>query len=342
MKAYSMSIILILLLFLPLITLNFAYDASRTYGYIGGGLVVTTSINIEYDETGNALITIVGRVIDESNKTVPKASMSIQVADPLGSTAHIALVYSKSDGTFLNEFIMKGDFLSGNYTIYLTATKVGYNDANLELPFSILILDFSISVIPDIRAIEQGEIANYSIFLIRTKGTNFPISLRIQGTPSNASAFFKDALTTEPNSTLYIETFEDTPIGTYNLTILGEGNGINHSTSAFLQIIEGEETNFTEYFFIYRDLVRALDIYLFWILIIILLVIIIFVLLVYFKKIDKSYLKKIEKIIEPIKDIEYMATARALAKLEEMKAKNEIDEETYLRLKKEYEKKLKG
>ena len=37
-----------------------------------------------------------------------------------------------------------------------------------------------------------------------------------------------------------------------------------------------------------------------------------------------------------------MATARALAKLEEMKAKNEIDEETYLRLKKEYEKKLKS
>jgi hypothetical protein len=331
-----MSIILILLLFLPFVTLDFVYDASRTYGYIGGGLVVTTSMNIEYDETGYALITIAGRVIDESNKTVPKASMSIQVADPLGSTAHIALVYSKSDGTFLNEFIMKGDYLPGNYTIYLTATKVGYIDANLELPFSILILDFSISVIPDIQAIEQGETANYSIFLIRTKGTNFPISLDIQGTPSNGSAFFKDALTTEPNSTLYIETFEDTPIGTYNLTIIGEGNGINHSTSAFLQIIEGEEMNLTEYLFIYRDF----D--LFWILIIILLVIIIFVLLVYFKKIDKSYLKKIEKIIEPIKDKEYMATARALAKLEEMKAKNEIDEETYLRLKKEYEKKLKG
>jgi len=331
-----MSIILILSLFLSFVTLSFAYDASRIYGYIGGGLVVTTSINMEYDETGNALITIAGRVIDESNKTVPKASMSIQVADPLGSTAHIALVYSKSDGTFLNEFIMKGDYLPGNYTIYLTATKVGYNDANLELPFSILILGFSISVIPDIQAIEQGETANYSIFLIRTKGTNFPISLDIQGTPSNASAFFKDALTTEPNSTLYIETFEDTPIGTYNLVISGEGNGINHSTLAFLQIIEGEEMNFPEYFFIYRDF----D--LFWILIIILLVIVIFVLLVYFKKIDKSYLKKIEKIIEPIKDKEYLATARALAKLEEMKAKNEIDEETYVRLKKEYEKKLKG
>jgi len=332
-----MSIILIFLLFLPFITLDFAYDASRTYGYIGGGLVVTTSINIEYDETGNALITIAGRVIDESNKTVPKASMSIQVADPLGSTAHIALVYSKSDGTFLNEFIMKGDYLPGNYTIYLTATKVGYNDANLELPFSILILDFSISVIPDIQAIKQGETTNYSIFLIRTIGTNFPISLTIQGMPSNASVFFKDALTTESNSTLYIETFEDTPIGTYDLTISGEGNGINHSTSAFLQIIEGEEIDFPEYF-----LARVLDFDLFWILIIILLVTIIFILLVYFKKIDKSYLKKIEKIIEPIRDIEYMATARALAKLEEMKAKNEIDEETYLRLKKEYEKKLKG
>jgi hypothetical protein len=331
-----MSIILLLLLFFPFITLNFAYDASRAYGYIGGGLVVTTSINIEYDETGNSLIIIAGRVIDESNKTVPKASMSIQVADPLGSTAHIALVYSKSDGTFLNEFILKGDYLPGNYTIYLTATKVGYNDANLELPFSILILDFSISVIPDIQAIKQGETANYRIFFIRTKGTNFPILLDIQGMPSNASVFFKDALTTESNSTLYIETFEDTPIGTYNLTISGEGNGINHSTSAFLQIIEAEKIDFTEYLFLYRNF----D--LFWILIIILLVIIIFVLLVYFKKIDKSYLKKIEKLIEPIKDKEYMATARALTKLEEMKAKNEIDEETYLRLKKEYEKKLKG
>ena len=41
-------------------------------------------------------------------------------------------------------------------------------------------------------------------------------------------------------------------------------------------------------------------------------------------------------------DQEYLAMARALAKLEELKAKGRVDEKTYLRLRSEYEKRLAG
>lgn len=326
LKFRSLSFVLVALLFSSIFLSVSTFGDREIYRY---RLIMTTKVNLEYDETGSALITIAGRVMDELNKSVSKATVSIQVADPIGSTSHIALVYSKSDGVYLNEFLLKGEYLPGNYTIYMTASKVGYLDANLELPFSILILDFSISIIPDNQVVKQGEKAIYEIFLVRTMGTNFPVSLTVHGSPNSTSVYFKDDLTTEPNSTLYIETFEDTPIGTYNLTVASEGGGKNHSTSFFFQVIEGEEPD--------RGIFRF-----YWILLIVIFSIVgVFLLLIYFRKIDRSSLKKIERIIDPIRDREYLGTARALAKLEELKASNNIDEETYLKLKKEYEDKLK-
>jgi len=52
--------------------------------------------------------------------------------------------------------------------------------------------------------------------------------------------------------------------------------------------------------------------------------------------------RRMLELPEPSEDMDYMAVARALARLEELKARKKIDEKTYHRLKREYEQKLKA
>jgi len=51
--------------------------------------------------------------------------------------------------------------------------------------------------------------------------------------------------------------------------------------------------------------------------------------------------RKILESLEPTEDMDYMAAARASARIEELKAQRKIDEKTYLRLKREYERRMK-
>lgn len=52
--------------------------------------------------------------------------------------------------------------------------------------------------------------------------------------------------------------------------------------------------------------------------------------------------RRMLELPEPSEDMDYMAVARALARVEELKARKKIDEKTYHRLKREYEQKLKA
>ncbi len=323
------SIILILLIVISMILV-----ASTT----AREMVVTTSVSLEHQEEEEIVsLTISGRATGPLNQSISNVAISIQVEDPYGGTVHIALVYSKIDGSFIAPFLLKGDFLPGNYSIYLTASKIGYSDVNVAIPFSIVIYDFSISANPDTQEVLQGDTAIYEIILIRTSDQNFSISLTLAGLPGNTSYLFSDGPDTlEAKSTLYLNTSKDTPKGTYNLTLISQGGGRIHSLPIILSVIEeieenGEETPPIE--IEPRDY-RALLLF-----IILIPIIAIFLLLIYLLKIGKITFRRIRKA-EPKKDKEYLATARALAKLEELRARDKVDEKTYNKLKKEYEEKL--
>jgi uncharacterized membrane protein len=304
---------------------------------INNELIISASINLEKeDEEEIASIIIAGKVNDNLNKSISNTAISIQVEDPYGSTSHIALVYSKSDGSFMDQFLLKGDFLPGNYNIYLTASKIGYEDTNITIPFSIILFDFLLHVSPDTQTVKQGEAAKFEITAKPfTKEKNFSISFKIANLLENSkirSFFFRNASDNfETTSILVMNTSKDTPIGTYNIEIVGSGGGKKNTVPVILKVTE-EETTIEEKVVYYITMIWVIPV-------ILSLVIIIFALLFFIKKGKFPKSEKIDKV-EPIRDGEYLEIARALAKLDELRAKNEIDEMTYLKEKKKYERKL--
>ena len=135
----------------------------------------------------------------------------------------------------------------------------------------------------------------------------------------------------ETRSVLILNTSKDTPIGTYNIEIIGSGGGKKHTFPVSLSVTK-EETSIEEKVVYYVSMIWTIPV-------IITLVIIIFGLIIFIRGRLQKF-RKIDEKFEPIKDGEYIEIARALAKLDELRSKNEIDEVTYLKKKKEYERKL--
>ena len=119
-------------------------------------LYVSVWIGREPAQDGETVL-IEGTVTDDSGSAVPNAQVSIQVNGPLGSSIHIALVYSGLDGTYSDRFSLSSGAPSGNYSIYITASKPGYKDAREEFLFVNSAMDFSISVLPSSIVVNQGE-----------------------------------------------------------------------------------------------------------------------------------------------------------------------------------------
>ncbi|MCW3974859.1 MAG: hypothetical protein NWE86_01265, partial [Candidatus Bathyarchaeota archaeon] len=329
-KSYFTFVFLFTIYFLSVILISNALANNNE-------LIVSASFSLERNEKEELVsIIIVGKVNDILNKSISSAAISIQVEDPYGSTNHIALVYSKSDGGFIDQFSLKGDFLPGNYTVYLTASKIGYLDTNITLPFSIILFDFSLYASPESQTVKQGSAAKYEITARPfTEEKNFSISLKIADLQENAKMrpfFFRNASDNfETVSLLVLNTSKDTPAGTYNIEIIGTGGGKKHTTPVSLTVTEGE-TSIEEKVVYYISMIWTIPL-------IITLVIIIFGLLIFIKgKLQKF--RKIDKKFEPLKDGEYIEIAKALAKLDELRSQKEIDEITYLKKKREYERKL--
>ena len=303
-------------------------------------MLVTTSISLERREADEILsISISGRVMGTLNQSISGADVSIQVEDPFGSTVHIALVYSRIDGSYLDQFLLKGDISPGNYSIYLTANKIGYEDTYVEIPFLIVIYDFSISAIPDIQIIRQGDMASYEIILIRSGDQRFPITLTAAGLPGNTSYLFIDGYETlETKSYFLLNTSKETPTGTYNITLIGQGGGKIYSLSIALQVIEEiEEVEEPPQTVVENEGDRSLLLIIFSLI----SILVAFLLFFYLWKVGKISFERMRVRAEPRQDKEYLAAARALAELEELRASNEIDEKTYIKLRKEYKDRLK-
>lgn len=74
-------------------------------------------------------MTISGIVLDPHNNPTDGASISIQVGDP---PMHINLVFSGSSGAYSDSFVVPQNTTPGQYTVYATASKAGYNSAQQQ------------------------------------------------------------------------------------------------------------------------------------------------------------------------------------------------------------------
>jgi len=94
---------------------------------------VTLKITIE----GN-IVSMSGTVTDlATDAPIPKVKVSIEVRTPPGGTLHLGLLFTDSGGRFSDEFGLPPASPVGIYTIYLTASKSGYDDVTILQTFNV-------------------------------------------------------------------------------------------------------------------------------------------------------------------------------------------------------------
>ncbi|MEM2962485.1 MAG: hypothetical protein QXY01_05670 [Candidatus Bathyarchaeia archaeon] len=295
------------------------------------GLKVTVRLTHRSQESSKVII-VQGQV-QQDGRGVPDALISIQVNDPHGGSIHITLTYSNETGYFYDEFTLKGEILTGNYTLYLTASKVGYLDATMNIPF-ILYSDFNLMISPKILELEPGGLGNCTIEAV--PGYPEEISLRIVSHPRFLGYRLNPAYINPGGySILYLNASRDAAPGRYDVIIAGIADGKVREANFTLVVLEAEQpSNATSnrkggmpeaspLYHILREnrhyvmLVLALP-----------SIVIASLLSFRFRRRRRGV------------DLSYMSAARAMAKIEELKAMGKIDDETYERLRREYESKL--
>ncbi len=134
---------------------------------------------------------------------------------------------------------------TGTYNFSVTASGGGQSETTGALLIVSEEADFSISITPPARIINQGDSSTFTVTLNKIGDFNEQITLTASGLPTGATPSFgptsgKPAFT----STLNIDTSESTPAGNYTVTVDASGGGKTHSTTAILSIKEksGEAT----------------------------------------------------------------------------------------------------
>ena len=98
--------------------------------------------------------------------------------------------------------------------------------------------DFTISINPTSRTINQGDQTTYSVCVSPLGGFNSPVSLSISNLPSNLTySFDQNSIVPQKTSILTITTSLLTPTGTYNLTINAISGGIVKAENIELKIL---------------------------------------------------------------------------------------------------------
>lgn len=138
-------------------------------------------------EEMRVLVSIRGHVTGQNQSAVALVSVLIQVNDPYGSTVHIAQVHSDSNGEYSDAFQLPSSLPTGDYGIYVTASKPGFGNAYTSLTFSVKFTPFSISISPGAVEVGRGENATFSIVLESRGRSSSPVHLDVVGLPPYVS-----------------------------------------------------------------------------------------------------------------------------------------------------------
>jgi hypothetical protein len=117
--------------FLLFLILSVVVSFMVGYSYGANQLSVSLSTDKQSYDPGEVVM-IAGRVLDQSLNGVVLASVSIQVNDPSGNAIHVGWILSTTDGYYEDQFIAQDNSMNGGYSIYVTASKPGYEDATAQ------------------------------------------------------------------------------------------------------------------------------------------------------------------------------------------------------------------
>ncbi len=297
--------------------------ASPVPTYAAKQILMQATVNTTPTDQG-VTASLTGRVFETSNISIPNAVISIQVNDPQGTSVHVAVAYTDTKGSFQDTFYIAVTSPGGNYTAFLAAGKPGYDTTRMVLVFSYSSPDFSIQASTPALSLRQGESGTVIITVLSLRGFHEEVNLTALELPSGVTLRFNPtSIAPGASVTARLDVSNFAPIGNYTITLLGVSGSLSHKVSLQLNIFPGP--------------IQA--VYL-----LITIVVVVTVASVFILRRRGERRRKEAAIVNLIRDAStdkgYVATARALARLEELRATNAVDEDTYQKLRKEYEKRL--
>jgi hypothetical protein len=286
-------------------------------------MLMQATLNPTQTQQGVSVV-IAGKVFDTNGTAVSNAVVSIQVTNPEATSIHLAVAYSATDGSFQDSFLIPLNSPGGNYTAYLVADKPGYDTARVTLGFNYSTPDFSLQPSMSELSLRQGDMGKLTLTLLSIRGFNDVVNLTGLNLPSGVTLQFSPA-TVRPSGTtqVTVAVSETAAVGNFTITLLGVSGQTIHTVSFLLLISAGP----IQAVYVALSVAAAIMI----------------LLAVTMRRRRKRSRKRaaVEELLRASEaDQGYVATARVIARLEELRATNQVDEATYQKLKKEYEKRL--
>ena len=271
-------------------------------------------------------VTISGRIFDVSNQSVSNAVLSIQVIDPQGTSVHVAIAYSTETGQFQDRFLLQANSPGGNYTTFIVADKPGFDTAHLTLTFAFASPDFLLEASSSSILIQQGQSATLTLTVLSFRGYTQPVNLTAMSLSGVNIQFNPNSVVPSATTTVTISVAYDTQLGNHSITLLGVSGSLTHRVVVELTITRGPTQILLSVLIMVGILITAI------------------VFAVFYSRL-RSRRRQREAVVEDLikqasGDSGYVATARAIARLEELRALGKVDDATYQKLRKEYEKRL--
>jgi peptide/nickel transport system substrate-binding protein len=98
-------------------------------------LVTVSTSKSQYSPSD--VVMVLGKVTDGQNNPIVGAGVSIQINDPTGAMIHVQLTYSDSNGAYLDLFTLPQNSAQGQYTVFVSASKAGFNTGQVQTKFSV-------------------------------------------------------------------------------------------------------------------------------------------------------------------------------------------------------------
>lgn len=180
-------------------------------------LFIDASITFNRENTYIAVY-IVGRVFDEKGAPMLNAEISIQVNDPHESSVHVALIHSDLNGSYTDSFRLSLNAPLGEYLVYMTASKPGFQDGFARLSFQLTAPELSLTVEPMYMRVEQGGFASFTVTV--EAGYGDAVYLNLTGLPEHSRyEVTPNPVQSGSPASLTVSTSPNTPSNAYNLTI---------------------------------------------------------------------------------------------------------------------------
>jgi len=200
-----------------------------------------TSRTLSLGDTGTFTITV---TLTSGDPEIVSLSLN-------GLPGDIQHTFSQASGnpTFTSTLTVdtSGSTSTGTYTFTVNANAAGQvktATATLTVKDE---ADFSISITPPGRTLNQGESTTFTVTLNEIGEFNEQVTLTASGLPTGATPNFGPTSGTPTfTTTLNIDTTESTPAGSYNVTVDASGGGKSHSATASLIIKEKSDESTPE------------------------------------------------------------------------------------------------